>query len=251
MRIVVVVATHKRYWVANDELYLPIQAGASLHERLPYTGDDSGDNISKKNRNYCELTALYWAWKNLDSEYVGLCHYRRYFAAYQCGPKRKRILTAEQAKKLLEKANVILPKKRNYWIETNYSQYIHAHHKEDLDITRQVLLDRWPDYIPAFDNYMSQTKGHHFNMLIMRRDLLCGYCSWLFDVLAEVEKRIDISSYTPKDQRVFGYISERLVDTWMDTNHVDYIECSTVNLERQNWIKKGSRFLLRKFFAKE
>ena len=75
----VIVATHKKYYMPNDKLYLPVQVGASGKNSIGYQRDDEGENISEKNPYYCELTGLYWAWKNLDVEYIGLCHYRRYF----------------------------------------------------------------------------------------------------------------------------------------------------------------------------
>ena len=46
---------------------------------IGYQPDNIGDNISSKNPSFCELTGLYWAWKNLDNEYLGLAHYRRHF----------------------------------------------------------------------------------------------------------------------------------------------------------------------------
>lgn len=79
MDIKILVAAHKKYWMPDDSVYLPIQVGAALHSALGYVPDNTGYNISDKNPNYCELTALYWAWKNLECEYIGLCHYRRYF----------------------------------------------------------------------------------------------------------------------------------------------------------------------------
>lgn len=79
--IKIVVATHKKYRMPEDGCYLPLQVGKAGKEALGYQGDDTGDNISEKNPYYCELTGLYWAWKNLDAEYIGLVHYRRYFAS--------------------------------------------------------------------------------------------------------------------------------------------------------------------------
>ena len=80
MDIKILVATHKKYWMPEDDVYLPIHVGREGKADLGYVGDNTGDNISEKNANYCELTGLYWAWKNLKCDYIGLCHYRRYFA---------------------------------------------------------------------------------------------------------------------------------------------------------------------------
>ncbi|MBQ3973839.1 MAG: DUF4422 domain-containing protein, partial [Lachnospiraceae bacterium] len=74
--IKIIVASHKSYWMPEDPVYLPVQVGAAGKEDLGYVRDDSGDNISGKNVNYCELTGLYWAWKNLEADYIGLAHYR-------------------------------------------------------------------------------------------------------------------------------------------------------------------------------
>jgi hypothetical protein len=99
MEIRIIVAAHKPYPMPEEQLYLPVQAGAGCHARLAFTGDDSGDNISARNGLYCELTALYWAWKNLHADAIGLCHYRRYFQE----PGKKRILTENTLAGLLEK----------------------------------------------------------------------------------------------------------------------------------------------------
>lgn len=73
------VAAHKPYWMPQDDVYMPIHVGCEGKESIGFTGDNTGDNISAKNPHYCELTALYWAWKNLQADYTGLVHYRRYF----------------------------------------------------------------------------------------------------------------------------------------------------------------------------
>lgn len=245
--IQMIVATHKAYPMPDTAVYLPLQVGSAINEALPYAQDNTGANISEKNKTFCELTGLYWAWKNLDADYIGLCHYRRYFACRPFGNKRKRVLSDGDADRLLGANDVILPKKRNYWIETNYSQYIHAHHREDLDTTRQILSERYPDYLPAYDEIMGRTSGHRFNMFIMKKCILDAYCGWLFDVLFELERRLDISGYDPVSRRVFGYVGERLLDVWVETNHIAYTELPVVNMERQNWLKKGSLFLFRKW----
>lgn len=244
--IKMLVATHKEYSISEDDLYLPIHVGAALHDySLPFITDSTGENISEKNQNYCELTAVYWAWKNLKSDYIGLCHYRRYF----CGSGRK-ILTLSEVEKLLQETPVLLPKKRNYFIETNYSQYAHAHHEEDLVLLRNLLLEKEPDYIPAFDATMKRTSGHRFNMFLMRWDIFDAYCTWLFPVLEEVENRVDISNYDAYNARVFGFLGERLLDVWLETNNIETSDIPYVFTEKQNWLKKGFAFLSRKFFGK-
>lgn len=251
-RVQLLVAAHKPYRMPQDALYRPIWVNAANRPQAPqgWLRDDAGESISTKNENYCELTALYWAWKNLDADYIGLCHYRRYFAGKRTGEKWSRILTAQQAQALLQRTPVLLPSPRNYYIETNYSQYAHAHHAQDLDETRAILAERWPEYLPAYDASMRRTSGHRFNMLVMRRDLLDAYCTWLFGVLFELERRLDISGYSANDRRVFGFVSERLLDVWLETNHISYRELPVVNLESQHWPRKILKFLQRKFAGK-
>ena len=92
MNIKILVAAHKQYWMPEDSVYLPLHVGAEGKPDLGYTKDNTGENISAKNPNFCELTGLYWAWKNLEADYVGLVHYRRYLPVRKCGiSKRKRI----------------------------------------------------------------------------------------------------------------------------------------------------------------
>lgn len=247
----IIIATHKPYWMPTDELYVPVHVGAEGKEPLGFTPDNNGENISNKNANYCELTGLYWAWKNLSCEYLGLAHYRRHFTVLHGTNDRRDVLSLDQARSLVVNNDVLLPKKRNYWIESNYSQYVHAHHKEDLDETRQILSERYPEYLKAYDRCMKRTTGHRFNMFIMKKDLADAYCEWLFDVLFELERRLDISDYSKNDQRVFGFVSERLLDVWLEANGVKYRDIPYIFLEKENWITKIINFLLRKLNKKQ
>ena len=252
--IMLLVATHKVYWMPEDDLYLPVHAGKINKESIGYIGDDTGDNISLKNRNYCELSCMYWAWKNLDKNvsHVGLAHYRRHFSIKNkfqilLGSKKDMVLTKNQAKKLVAEYDLILPKKRNYFIETNQSHYNHAHNEKDLLKTREIILSDFPEYINAFDTVMERTSAHMFNMFIMKRELFNNYCSWLFFILEKLEKQIDISKYNNYESRVFGYISELLMDVYVEQNNLSYKEISFMFMDKQNWFKKISDFLKRKF----
>lgn len=232
-----VIATHKPYPMPEGAVYLPLQVGAFGKPGIGFVRDDTGESISAKNANYCELTGLYWAWRNLPAEdAVGLMHYRRHFRA-----------TPEALARALEKVPCVLPRPRNYFIETTYSQYAHAHHAVDLDLTRTILSERHPEDLSAFDACMRSTKGHRFNMFVMRHPLFDDYCTWLFDVLFELERRLDISTYSTNDARVFGFVSERLLDVYLTTRGVAFTEVPVRNLESQHWPLKIYRFLRRKF----
>lgn len=211
------------------------------------TRDDEGDHISGKNASYCELTALYRLWKSGEGDCLGLCHYRRYFAPCRFGDKRQRIMTPKQAEQLMAEADVLLPVKRNYFIQSGYDQYAHSHHVQDLTVTEQVLAEMEPRYAEAFHRSLSRTSGHRFNVLLMRRGPFMAYCQWLFGVLAKVEDRLDTTGYTPSDLRVFGYLGERLLDVWLltDGSGLRVKECPVVNLESQHWPRKILNFLKR------
>ena len=224
----IIVATHKQYQMPSDELYLPIQVGAEGKEKLNYIGDNTSHNISKKNANYCELTGLYWAWKNLNCNYIGLAHYRRHFCLKKKGNKFNSILTSRELETLLKNTNVILPKRRNYYIETVYNHYSHTFHCEDLDMTRDIIAEKYPYYIKYFDKVMQGKKIHIFNMFIMKKEILNEYCNWLFDILFTLEERLDISKYSSFEARVFGRVSELLLDVWLLANDIKFTEIPVI-----------------------
>ena len=150
----------------------------------------------------------------------------------------------------MSSCDVLLPIPRNYYIETNYSQYVHAHNKEDLDTTREIISEMYPEYLAAYDSSMKKTIGHRFNMFIMKKDKFDAYCKWLFDILFELENRLDISDYSDNDARVFGFVSERLLDVWIETNNIPYKNLPYIFMENQNWFSKGFNFLKRKIAKK-
>ena len=247
MDVKIIVATHKPYWMPEDKIYLPVQVGAAgAANDLGYARDNTGDNISNKNKNYCELTGLYWAWKNLSADYIGLAHYRRHFTLRKGSDKTNLPITGEELIPLLENYDVLLPRKRNYFIDTTYDQYVHAHHKEDLDTTEAILKERYPEYLDAYNKAMKSTSGHRFNMFVMKKYVFDKYCTWLFDVLFELENRLDISEYSNYDARVYGFVGERLLDVWMMTNMVNSKDIPYVFMEKQNWFVKGGNFIKRK-----
>ena len=150
-KIKVIIAAHKPYWMPDDPLYLPVHVGAAGKDVIPgYQRDDEGDNISTKNPHYCELTGVYWAWKNLDADYVGLAHYRRHFRGK--GPRN--ILTLEEASQLFSKAPVVVPKKTDYVISTVEQHYADTHSPEHLVAMRKAVATVSPEYLDAYDACM-------------------------------------------------------------------------------------------------
>lgn len=250
-KIEMLVATHKNYWMPEATCYLPVQVGADINPRLPFIGDNTGENISKKNPHFNELTAIYWAAKNSDAEIIGLVHYRRYFVTkgFYLGlaQKKAHLLQESEILATLAEVDMILPKPRNYYIESSYSHYTHAHNARDLDETRNIIMEKYPEYLTAFDQAMDSSQAHMFNMFVMKRADFLAYCDWLFDILFTLEGRIDITDYSTYEARVFGFISERLLDVWVNYQGKSYREFPVAFLEKQHWLSKGTKFLKRKF----
>lgn len=248
-QIQVLVASHKPYWMPDDPLYLPVQVGAAQHEHIEgFAHDDEGDQISGKNPRYCELTALWWGWRNLSCDWLGLVHYRRHFA----GRGEKGVLTSAEAQVLVSKGRLVVAKPRNYRIETISSHYMHTF---DLDGSQLEALRRGvervsPQRVAALDQFLSQTRGHMFNMMIMPRDMLDDYCTWLFDVLEVTEGLIDFSQMNDFHARCVGRLGERLLDTWIISEDIEVQEVRVKGMERTNWVKKGGSFLAAKFLGK-
>ena len=250
--IKIIVATHKKYQMPKEDIYLPLQVGAEKKEDLGYRKDNEGENISEKNAYYCELTGLYWAWKNLNNDYIGIVHYRRYFSKAKKGKdKFENIINRKEIENLLNDANVVLPKKRNYYIENLYSHYEHTMYIEPLLETGKIIEEKYPNYLEEFNKLKKRTSAHMFNMFIMKKEILDEYCKWLFNILFELEKRCDPTQYDKFHARYLGRISELLLDVWINTNNIEYKEIKVINMEKINWIKKGFAFLMAKFTGKK
>lgn len=227
------IVTHKPFVVPDVANYLPLAVGQFAQDSCcPFITDSTGRNISSKNANYCELTALYWIVNNSPQEgIVGLSHYRRYFSNNSVIPSSKFLLNEHKAVSLLDSHDIILPEK---WVWTDVTvseQYCRAGigHISDLNTTRAVIADLDSGYLDAFDNVLCGHAISCFNMFVAKRKLINEYASWLFPILFEVEKRIDISAYDVQEARVFGYLSERLLNVWVLKNKLDACYLPVIN----------------------
>ena len=204
------VMTHKNIDKLPDDMYIPLHVGKKGKESLGYLGDDTGDEISGKNLHYCELTGMYWVWKNISCDIVGICHYRRFFLL------DNELLKKSYIERQLEEYSIIIPNSRCVsGSEDAYSHYTERHYKKDLDLCRTVIGENYPEYLSAFDFTMRTVLISMGNMWITRKDIYDRYCGWLFDVLSEVENRLDMAGYDAYQQRVFGFLSERLFRVWL------------------------------------
>lgn len=254
MDIKILIAAHKKYKMPEDDMYLPVQVGAAGKESIGYQRDDEGDNISDKNPFFCELTGLYWMWKNCHNDYCGLVHYRRYFATkkhIKTDDIFDKVIRQTELEQILMSTDIVLPKKRRYFIETLYSHYAHTHYESHLEVTRQILIEKCSEYLPTFDLVMKRSWGYMFNMMIMRKEKYDQYCEWLFPILFELENRIDVTEYDAFQARLFGRISELLLNVWIDYNEYGYKEQPTITMEKLDWNRKAKSFLKAKFIGKK
>lgn len=250
--IKIIVAAHKKYEMPKDKVYMPIHVGAEGKKEIGYQCDNIGKNISKKNPYFCELTGLYWAWKNIKSDYIGIAHYRRHFKGKNKSKNKfDTIINSEEINELFNKTDIILPKKRNYYIETLYSHYEHTMYVEPLDIAGKIIQEKYPKYVKEFNKLKERKAAHMFNMFIMKKNIADDYCKWLFDILFELEKRVDVSKYDSFHARFYGRVSELLLDVWINTNKLDYKEIPVIYMEKINYKNKIISFLKAKFLGEK
>ena len=168
MTMKIYIITHKNFNERYDaNVYYPLLVGANKNScDIAKVKDNTGDNISNENPYFCELTGLYWIWKNVSEDIVGVCHYRRFFTK---------------------------------------NRYIFCNRFERL----------YPEYINDVNWFEQEKIGYCYNMMISKKEIFDQYCEWLFSILFEVEKQIDISNYDSYNKRVYGFLSERLINVWV------------------------------------
>ena len=233
--------------IANDRSYSPLHVGKSISNlQLDIQNDATGENISDRNGIYSELTGWYWIWKNQKHDFIGTAHYRRYFTAapvplsrkigklflYFIRLKKKRhgllyvknspkwhqkIVTTDEIQSLMNEFDVILPQKKKFKY-TVLEQYSRRHKKEDILLTREILKEKYPEYLEAFDLVLKGYEMYSFNMFIFPWHLFDRYMNWLFDILFELEKRSDINLDDKYQKRVCAFMAERLQTIWIEKN---------------------------------
>lgn len=234
------VSCHKPYLVPAHPVLSPIQVGGALAvQRFPgFLQDDTGENISLQNRSYCELTAQYWAWKNVKSDYYGFFHYRRYLYP-DFGAKRPYTIGSAPTRELLERLNfadlpeivtryeLIAPMGENMFmpVREHYGK-AEFHHEEDLVLTERIVQELHPGYTRALEEYLSQPVCYFGNIFVMDRGLFERYCTWLFSILAEFDRRADLSGYGVQELRVDGYLAERLFGVFYTQCRMEGVRCA-------------------------
>lgn len=179
---------------------IPIQVGAALTDKKLFsTRDDIGENISIKNKQYCELTALYWMWKNDTSKFVGLSHYRRKFE-----------LEGKQIESMLQSDVDVIVTVPVLNFETVREQYSRDHDANDWDVMLGAIKELYPEYVAAADEVQSGIYYYAYNMFITRKEIFDEYCEWLFTILSYCEKKIGMKEDNYQN-RYIGFLAERLL----------------------------------------
>ena len=266
----------------DDGIFLPIQTGKAIHDTdLHIQGDNElngqpCDNISSKNDYYAELTAVYWAWKNIKKiypnlKYIGLCHNRRYFAMNERNllykvnafseaiPKPEAFIkniryNAQEIIDILESGRIIIPKPVAYPFCVA-AQYCYNHVSRDYRALTDVIQENFSDYATSFRYVMEE--NHKLSskiMFIMKWEDFDKYCEWLFPVLAVMETKIPYKDYYGTDQvKVFAYQAERLFYVWQLKNRKKRKPCALYmaddNYYRDHRVKEGILPFLKKMLV--
>lgn len=219
MKIKIFTMTHKKFQKPEDDIYIPLHVGRAGTEDLGYLGDDTGASISRWNNYYGELTGVYWVWKNeKDADVIGICHYRRFFLN-----DKRELLNQQEYENILKDYDMIVSEKME--TDTSYLDYFgEAHNAQDLLTVGEVIKEKYPEYVPYFQKAMDEHTFYYGNLMVTSRKLFQEYADWLFDILFEVEKRIDVESYDLYNQRVFGFLSEQMVKIWVEKNGLKVYE---------------------------
>ena len=223
MKSSIFVLTHKKFDVPDDDLYVPLLNGSVSHsDDFGYLRDDTGDNISELNNHYAELTGEYWAWKNSEVDIIGFCHYRRYLTKNISF----KMLNKADIEEILSNNDIILPNKIHLGI-TNIEDAKRSHEynkigprPEEYYKLREIIEKDYPDYLTSFDEMLNDKTCYWFNMFICRRELADNYFEWLFDILKKMDEKIDYSSYADNQQRILGYLSERLLNVYIKKHNL-------------------------------
>lgn len=251
------VITHKSFLYSIPKEYKILLVGANKNKGESfYLKDNKGENISNLNSKYCELTGMYWIWKNTSDKYVGLSHYRRYFSKMFwiknkfvrnlqtiVYPKSIHPISESDLNDILKKYDWVVPVKENLSNMTVYEQYNHFHNIEDLNRVKKIIAKRCPKYLNAFNGVMSWKKISPYNMFYTTKFNFEKYCEWLFPILEEVNKEIDYSMYDEYQTRVIGFLAERLFNVYLQKNNfkIKYLNVYNSDITSRSYIFKKLR----------
>lgn len=220
-KIKILVAQHKEAEVFHNEVYIPIHVGKALSKtELGILCDDTGDNISHLNPYFCELTAQYWAWKNMhDVEYIGLCHYRRYFQTE---------FTMENVEQLMDGADIVLAKSI-FFSENLYSNLSRDLVPEDILAFFLYMKGRFQNDQDVINFLINCNHFNPCNMFVCKKSLFDEFCQWQFSILFDLFEILPKSPYV-REQRLMGYLAELLLPMYCITKRLKVKEIPVVSM---------------------
>lgn len=241
--------------------FFNIQCGKDSTEiTLDMQGDNDGNELSKVNKYWSEITGMYWAWKNLPkSKYVGLCSYRRFFN-FKNSVKPVELVKTEFAQRRLAEIDydnideifatkdIILPVPYTYaWsirrvCSKNYND-------ADFDKLEEHIKKNNPEYYPAYKSVMYDSNsvvGH--NMYVMKWDDFQEYCAWVFSILFAMKKKINPEDYPINKVRVFGYMHELLLPVYVKHKKMK-VHRSQILWVDNNWEKSRFNSVLYRYLS--
>ena len=235
------VSCHKPAELITNGLIVPIQLGAG-QAKIKLDGmirDNEGDNISELNPMYCEMTAQYYAWKNVDLEYYGFCHYRRYFNftnkrfiedeygnIIEPYPNESVVskygLNEKTIKSIIEQYDVLISERKDLHslaepcstVREHYEKAPHLH-VEDFDMMLSIIEDKYPEYSEIAKSFAKSHVMCFCNMYILKKEYFYKYADFVFGVLDEFCKRTDMSKYDTEALRTPGHLAERLFNIFL------------------------------------
>lgn len=233
--IKIYIATHKNFSVPYDNKYIPIIAGKKVNGNLgtEFIGDDTGDNISHLNNKFCELTVLYWIWKNdFDSKIIGLNHYRRFFEKKIFSTemyinenntsnelsliKGKEIAAGIDFSEINDEIDIVVSK---HFVGDIIGNYGGCHKIEDFFLIERLIKEICPEYIDAYKFYTEKCQYiYRCNMFVGKSNVIKDYCKWLFSILLAMKDYRCFKNYDDYQSRVFGFMSERMFGIWLTHN---------------------------------
>lgn len=248
----IIVVTHKDYQMPNDSLYMPICVGTGLKTLSDkFQPDNTGENISKKNITYCELTAIYWAWKNIDADRIGVAHYRRHFTLSKGARTVDKALTGAQLNELEEKygVDVIFTTPARRYVESIENHYIHSLkgyeevHTKDIERLKKSIHKCDSSYDESAKNVLGGNSAHMLNMFITSKENFDAYCAWLFPVIDSV---VAMSEDREDQRRYAGALSEFCLDIWAYKNGLKTVEIPLLETEKASFVNRLVGYIRRK-----
>lgn len=278
--------------IIQNPLYIPVRCGAVFDGKNPrgLQGDDIGDNISQKRMTFCEFTVQYWAWKNVQADYYGLCHYRRYLSFAQKrypvnehhmirlhallpqDKYRYGLMDAKRMEQLISQYDIVtsepapvckIPTPEG--TKETVREMWDAHdgvffEKKSIDLMFDLIDELAPEYSQSARAYFAGGYHRGYNCYVMRKELFDRLCRFQFPILFELERRLDMTGYSPGMKRTPGYIGEMLYGIFLyheitrahlnvkelQLLFIDNVDCpATLAAWIWRYIRHGSERLLR------